>query len=40
MPNRDMYHQVGASLYLLINFMCMSGFSFVLFWYCLQIVFP
>ena len=35
-----MYHHVGASLYFLISFMCMSGCSFVLFLYCLQMVFP
>jgi hypothetical protein len=33
-----MYHQVGASGYLSISFMCMSGFSLVLFLYCRQIV--
>lgn len=32
-----MYHEVGASLYFPINFMCISGFSFVLFLYCFQI---
>lgn len=35
-----MYHQVGASLYRRISFMWMSGFSWVLLLYCLQMVFP
>lgn len=40
MANRDMYHQVGASLYFFISFMWMSGFSVVLLLYCLQMVLP
>lgn len=35
MTKSDMYHQVGASLYLRISFICISGFSVVLFLYCL-----
>lgn len=36
----DIYHHVGASLYFLIIFICTSGRSLVLFFHCLQIVFP
>lgn len=34
-----MYHHVGASGYLRISFIWMSGFSVVLFLYCLYICF-
>jgi hypothetical protein len=40
MANNDMYHQVGASLYRLISFMWISGFSVVLLLYCRQMVLP
>jgi hypothetical protein len=38
--NNDMYHHVGASLYRLISFMWISGFSVVLLLYCRQMVLP
>jgi len=40
MPKSPMYHHVGASLYFRISFMWISGFSLVLFRYCLHIICP
>ena len=40
MLKSPIYHHVGASLYFRISFMWISGFSLVLFRYCLQIICP